>query len=389
MAKTVQAQCGHCQKTFRLRKDQLNREVLCPHCRTITKISPQSEAGAKAARALRAGKAERGSGGAKKPSTIRRPIKLQGGIRNRSVAIVWAVLLGMGLIAAVITMLFVFGNRNAGTEGVPASPTPPTPIAVGPGPRPHTSTVPTASPGDDALQGPPPAGTSAAPGPASPGTSVGQGTGVGPDTARRPEAPEVEVHIVRPLPGYADDTCTYAVGRVTNRGHQTIAALRISVPLMESKDEPAVGTAVADILNLPPGHTAPVVAELRHPAGVRPMAWASGQVEFEPEGVPTQLPPLEVVGAVAMPSPNDVELSGLIRIDVKNHGEVEIKAMLITALLMDSKGKIVGAVKTGATKTIQPGATEEVTVQWENCSSTLVKAVDAWAQPFYYKQPSD
>jgi len=390
MAKTVGAQCGHCRKNFRLREDQLNREVRCPHCRTIVKIAPQTEAGVEAARALRgtgAGKAAGGSGESEKPLTIHRPVSVQGGIRNRSLAIVWAVLLGLGFIAAIIIMVVVFKDRNMGSEPTPTSSASSTPIAQGPTTGTGTPSAPGAVPATGTtaapLAGSPVGGTPGAPSPASPGT------GVGPVTEWRPETPQVEVTIARPIRGYFDDTCTYAVGRVTNRGSQTVPALRVSVLLMESKDGADVGTAVADILNLPPGHTAPVVAELRHPEGVRAMAWAPGQVEFEPEGVPTQLPPLEVVGAVPMPSPNQVELSGLIRIHVTNHGAVEVKEMLVTALLVDGKGKIVGALKAGATKTIQPGATEEITVEWQNCSSTLVKAVDAWAQPFYYKHTSE
>jgi len=377
MPKTVEAQCGQCRKHFRLREDQLNLEVRCPHCRTIVKISAKTEAGVEAAKALHETKP------GEKPLTIHRAANVQGGIRNRNLAIVWAVLLGLGLIGAIIGIVVVFGNRGPGfTAQQPSVGTPGTSIARG------------RATGTGGSAAPPATGSASAPGQASPTAGTPGGT-EGPTAAStalqpgqewHPAAPEVEVHIARPLRGYFDETCTYAVGRITNRGNQTISAVRVTVLLMETKEGPDVGTAVADILNLPPNHTAPVVAELRHAEGVRAMAWAPGEIEFHPEGVPTQLPPLEVVDAVPLPSPNQVELSGLIRFHVMNHGQVEVKELLVTALLVDAKGKIVGAVKTGATQTIQPGATEEVTVEWQNCSSTLVKAADVWVQPLFYIQ---
>ncbi|MBL7141266.1 MAG: hypothetical protein ISS74_10195 [Planctomycetes bacterium] len=389
MAKTVDAQCGRCRKRFRLRHDQLNREVRCPHCKTIVKISPKTEAGAEAAKALRgsgSAKAARGTGPGEKPLVIHRAANVQGGIRNRSLAIVWAVLIGLGFIGAVIAMILVFGKRDTGPSTSPRTGTQGTPIARGRTTGTGGPTVPptTGWAGAPSQEAPTAGGT-----PGGTDGPTAAGTALQPGQEWTPAAPEVEVHISRPLGGYFDDTCTYAVGRITNRGTVTVLAVRVTVPLMESREGPDVGTAVADILNLPPGHTAPVVAELRHGEGVRAMAWAPGQIEFNPEGVPTQLPPLEVVDAVPLPSPNQVELSGLIRIHVKNHGAVEVKEMLVTALLVDGKGKIVGALKAGATQTIQPGDTEEVTVEWQNCSSTLVKAVDVWAQPFYYKQKSE
>jgi len=379
MAKTVEAQCGYCRKRFRLRPNQLDRQVRCPHCKTVVRIHGRTETAEEAVRAL---KAEGGPPSG--PVASQRPgATSQAAVRSRSLAIVWAALLAVALGAVIVGLVVVF--RDDGGPGKAAG--------AGGG---------TVSAGDAAVGGA--VGGSVGDGSVGDGSvgngSVGEGAVGGgavdlPDAAGsassggqpwQPDTAPMTADIKRVLRGYADETVTYAVGHVTNNTKEMIPSIRIVVSLRVSEGGEKVGDATAVILNLPPKHTAPIVAECRHEAGVRAKYWMLSTWEMNPGGVPSDLPPLEARNAVPVGDPNSVEPTGLVRAMVTNHGKVAVKDILMSALLLDEKGRIVGAARHRASRKIEPDATEEVEIEWRHTAGTLVRNVEVWVQPHFYQK---
>ena len=81
MADVCRVQCKVCGKEFKLRPNQLGREVRCPYCKAICKILPQTETAREAAEALRGEVPEH------RPVTTHRQVVMpRGGVRHRSVA---------------------------------------------------------------------------------------------------------------------------------------------------------------------------------------------------------------------------------------------------------------------------------------------------------------
>jgi hypothetical protein len=294
------------------------------------------------------------------------------GIRTKSLAIVWAVILALALGGVVTGLVIVLKDYDApggaAAEGAGA-----------------------ANPGSGGTTPPSTAGTGTGIPPTVPGTGTGEGTAEGEDGQKPTTAgPDVvgevlTVDIVRLLRGYSGETVTYAVGHVTNNSQEVIPALKIDVGLWLSEDGERVGTATAIILNLPPKYTAPVVAECRHNPGVRARYWMLEAWDPSPAGVPRNLPPLETSGAVPLGDPNSVEPTGLIQAQVTNNGEVAVKDMLMYALLLDEKGKIVGAARHRASTKIEPGDSGEVEIEWRHTAGTLVRNVEVWTQPYFYQ----
>jgi len=291
---------------------------------------------------------------------------LKGGVRSRSVAIVWAVLIGLALVGVTVGLVAVFGGGTAPEEVAEQA---------------H-GTAERAAGAPDAAGAPTTTTTGA-------GTGAGRVPGPGAPlepAAWTPQAEAVFVDIKRLLYGYRDETATYAVGRVTNKSGEIIRALRITVGLWESEQGEKVGDATAIILNLPPKYTAPVVAMCEHARGVRPRYRMPATVEIHPAGVPLNLPRLETSHAIPVGDPNAVELSGLIEAHVTNHGEVPVKDMVMAALLLDEKGMVVGAANRRVSEEIDPGETKKVVIDWRHCATTRVKAVEAWVQPHFYPE---
>ena len=354
MAKTVEAQCGYCRKRFRLRPDQLDREVRCPHCKTIVRIHPRTETAQDAVRAMRAE-----GGPSHRPPASRRPGAMsQAAVQNRSLAVVWAGMLAVALGAVIVGLFVVFRDyEGPGEEG---------------GADRETASAGNAASGN------------AGGGDAGGADLGGAVWGVG--QAAQPGTSPVTADIKRLLRGYGDETLTYAVGHVTNNTEEMISSIRIEVGLWESEDGKKVGDATALILNLPPKHTAPIVAECRHDPGVRAKYWLLQTWDTNPIGVPRDLPPLEARNPVPVGDPNSVEPTGLIRTMVTNHGKVPVKDILMAALLLDEKGQIVGAARHRASQKIEPDATEEVEIEWRHTAGTLVRNVEVWVQPHFYQE---
>ncbi|MFO8013852.1 MAG: hypothetical protein R6X20_11185 [Phycisphaerae bacterium] len=352
MAKTAEAQCGYCRKRFRLRPDQMDREVRCPHCKTVVRIHPRTETAQEAARALRADSGSSGRPSGRSSSDRRTPVVSHAGVQSRNLAVVWAVLLAVALGAVVVGLVVVFRNYGGPAgEGGPAS--------------------------------------SEAAGGAAGGVETGldgMPTAVDAGQAWQPPDAPITADIKRLLRGYGEETVTYAVGHVTNNTEEMIPTILIEVGLWLSEDGEKVGDATAVILNLPPKHTAPIVAECKHGPGVRAKYWMLQTYDTSPVGVPRDLPPLEARNPVPVGDPNSVEPIGLIRAMVTNHGKVPVKDVLVMALLLDEKGRIVGAAKQRDTQKIEPGATEEVEIEWRHTAGTLVRNVEVWVQPHFYQE---
>lgn len=346
MPETVQAQCGFCQKRFRLRPDQLNREVRCPHCKTIVKITQRTETAAAAVEAIR---------DAPRPdrpvASSRRGAMAQVAMRNKNVTIVWLVLVGVGFIGVLIGLFFVFGR--GGEHLMPT---------VGGDLTGHhfqRDKVVGSTPGEAAF----------------------------PEAAPRRPAPVpqrelVQVKVERLLRGYKDETVTYAVGHVRNNTDNLIRSMKVVVGLYD-KDEKPLGDAVGILINIPPKYTVPLVAEWTHEQGVRSTRWALAGWETEPTGVPRELPRLEASDPWPKRDPNSVAPEGEVSASVTNHGAVPVRDMDMIVILLDTKGRIVGAAKSAVTKEIKPEASEEVSIRWTHCAGTLVSSAEVWVQPQY------
>jgi hypothetical protein len=165
-----------------------------------------------------------------------------------------------------------------------------------------------------------------------------------------------------------------------------IPAILIEVGLWLSEDGDKVGDATAVILNLPPKHTAPIVAECKHEQGVRAKYWMLQTHDTSPVGIPRDLPPLESRNPVPIGDPNRGETGGLIRTMVTNHGKVPVKDVLVMALLLNEKDEIVGAARQRDTQKIAPEETEEVEIEWRHTVGRLVRNVEVWVQPHFYQE---
>lgn len=353
MPETVQAQCGFCQKRFRLRADQLNREVRCPHCKTIVKITQRTETAAAAVEAIR---------DAPRPdrpvASSRRGAMAQVAMRNKNVTIVWLALLGVGFIGVLIGLFVVFGRR--GEHFMPN---------VGGDLTGHhfqRDKVVGSTPGEAAFPGA--------------GATVPEGAPRRPAPA--PQRELVQVKVERVLRGYKDETVTYAVGHVRNNTDDLIRSMKVVVGLYD-KDEKPLGDAVGILINIPPKYTVPLVAEWTHEQGVRATRWALAGWETEPTGVPRELPRLEAGEPWPKRDPNSVAPEGEVSASVTNHGTVPVRDMDMVAILLDTKGRIVGAAKSAVTKEIKPEASAEVSIRWTHCAGTLVSSAEVWVQPQY------
>ena len=345
MPETVQAQCGFCQKRFRLRPDQLNREVRCPHCKTVVKITQRTETATAAVEAIRdAVRPDR-------PVASSRPGAMsQVAMRNKNVTIVWLVLIGVGFIGVLIGLFFVFGR---GGEHL-------MPTVGGDLTGHHFQRDRIVRNGEPEAASP---GAAAAPAPA-------------------PQRELVQVKVERLLRGYKDGTVTYAVGHVRNNTDNLIRSMKVVVGLYD-KDEKPLGDAVGILINIPPKYTVPLVAEWTHEQGVRATRWALAGWETEPTGVPRELPRLEASDPWPKRDPNSVAPEGEVSASVTNHGAVPVRDMDMIVILLDTKGRIVGAAKSAVTKEIKPEASEEVSIRWTHCAGTLVSSAEVWVQPQY------
>jgi phage FluMu protein Com len=259
MADVTEARCGFCGKGFKLRADQLGREVRCPHCKTIVKITPQTEAAREAVQELAP------ATGHKRPVTSRRHVTMpQGGVRNKRLAVFWVVLIFVGLVGAVVAVA-VLGSREwgepddaGGGQGI-----------VGwDGERPSSGE---GFFGLDMKRGPGAgeAGEQARPG--AEGVVPGAET-LMPRREGSAYGDKVDVEVLTLIHGIKYGTRTYAVGWVTNKTETAMASVEVFVDMLDQNEKP-LGKAFALVKNLGRREEAPFVAEWDHEEGEVASRW--------------------------------------------------------------------------------------------------------------------
>lgn len=316
MADVFRAQCKVCGKEFKLRPNQLGREVRCPYCKTICKILPQTETAREAAEALRGEVPER------RPVTTHRQVVMpRGGVRHMSVAVVWVMLIGVVAIGLVV-LLVVMARR-------------PQPMAP--------------TPGSGAV------GAAGTPGTATPGTS-----------AVAPTAVAFDLEIEKLVQGIQNGTRTYAVGTLTNSTSAMIREVEVKVGILDAQEK-ELGQAKARVRDLKPGEKAPVVAVWEHDPEVRGVKWVPNYdvLTTPPAGPPTNL-------AIAsdpwfQPDAGSSEGTGKIVTDVKNQGVQAVSAVEVTAVMRGADGQVIGAARDVVRVTIMPGETKPVEIRYERC----------------------
>lgn len=356
MSPAVSVQCGMCHRRFKCPPDLHDRQVRCPYCKTVVRIPASSDAGRQAVEAMSDIIAREKADREKRPLTARH----HGGpppvaVRSKNVAIVSLVLVAVGLIAAAVALVIVFGRGGPGGA------------TGGPGilriskrsPFQSNESGPT-SPGADATQ---PGGPAAA----------------APPAPMKPVPEPLTVKVERLIGGYKDETVTYVVGRVTNNTTALLLVAKVIISLSD-KDDKELGEATAILLNLPPGEAAPFVAEWEHAEGVIGKKWFPGY-QLNPAGVPQELPAITTEYPVPMRDQNSMATTGWIRVLVTNQGTLPVPSVMVHALLLDEARKVVGAVRVQVDKDLPPKKQVEIRVPWTQCAGHLVYSAEVWVQP--------
>jgi hypothetical protein len=371
MDEGVVESCGFCGKQFRLRPDQMNREVQCPHCKAITK--PLALAVTPGADIF----------GGPRPHTPRRaPARLpyqvalaKSGARKNTFAIVWIILLVLASAGLAVLVKVMIDQRESLTPPPPVK----APIVVAvqaplSTPDPDKTTTAAAS-GKAALK---PAGKTSA-------TAAADTAKAAKDAADVEVDGTVDIGVFKlHSPG---DRLGLAAGKLVNHTGKVIKVLRIIVPI-NSKEGVEIGKATAVILNIPRGATIPFVAEWEHGEsefGV--LARGGATYSIGDAGDPLGGMP-EVLTENAYPSPdrNSITASGEVHLFVTNKGQTDLRDIEVSALLLDEKGNVAGAAKgrvvlPKSTTALKPAQSVECSIPWNNCTENLVRSVEVWAQP--------
>ncbi len=363
MADPVSARCGLCGKGFKLRPEQLGREVRCPHCKTIVVIEKQTDAAREAIEAL----GEQAA--AKRPVTAHRQVRLpRGGVRNKGLAIAWVAILA-GVLLIVIIVAAVVATRNeppaegnaagGGTTGRDPYVAPePRVLVYGDGDEEPDE------PPQDGSYWPPPAPATRDAGPAAPGPAGG-------GIAIRPQGS---------LAGLEGGTASYRCGTVHNGRSEPVQGLLIT-SRARGADGTVFGEATALIRHLEPGEEAPFVAVWRHDPGLRPEMWTDDQT-IDPNLVPVPEARVIVDGDVWYdPDRGEYSRTGEIIVPVRNVGRISVRRIEVSAIIYHRDGSVLSAVKTEVGRTLLPGAkAEELRVRYERATRTLIGQVVADAQ---------
>jgi len=355
MSQAVSVQCGMCHRRFKCPPDLHDRPVRCPYCKTVVRIPAPSDAARQAVEAMGDIIAREKADREKRPLTGRAPAPRMMPVRNKNVAIVSLVLVAVGLIAAAVALVMMFGRGGpGGATGGPG--------ILGISKRsPLESSEPRPAPADpDAAQGGGPASAA----PPAPMKSL-------PDP--------LTVKVERLIGGYKDETVTYAVGRVKNNTAALLRVVKVIISISD-KDDKELGEATAIILNLPPGEAVPFVAEWQHAEGVIGKKWFPGY-EVNPAGVPQELPAITTEDPVPMRDQNSMATTGWIRVLATNQGALPVPSVMVHALLLGEGGKVVGAARVQVDKNLPPKQQVEIRVPWTQCAGHLVHATQVWVQP--------
>ena len=227
MPETMPVQCGACLKRFRIRQDQVNRVVRCPHCKTVARIEAELQAPLAPA-ALNPAVAEIVAAKRAEPEMARPRPAVVTGLRSKNVAIIWAAVLG-GLVVVAIVAVTILASRPP-----PQQPTKAKPIltATTPPPMARASETETAGQVDERSAG---GGRTA-----QAGTAAGANQ---PAVGATEDA--VQFQSIKLIGG--GDYVSYVAGRLTNTTGATIKVLKIVVPINGS-DGKKVGEAAVVLL---------------------------------------------------------------------------------------------------------------------------------------------
>ncbi len=344
MSEYVTAQCGGCGKTFRLSAEQLGRTVQCPHCRALVQIAPPAPAPL-AARAAGARRRPRKSDDEDllKPGSAR----IRGGIRNRSVAIVWVSILGVAVIGLGVLLAGGFLQRWARERSAPEKP-------------------------------------QAAPPPVVSLKGLERGPVKQPNVSH-PDKPDYPVQVEGVLRGgVAGENRTLFCGKVTNATTHVVRAMVITIPVLDASKE-KIGEAKTIIRDLPAGQEAPLVAVCEHDPTVRPAGY--GAPDFQIDSPEAVRPPADLACEGPAWAEEDrlseVTPRGTIAQDVVNRGQAPVSAIEVLVLMRANDDHISGAVveTIRLDQPLMPGG-KPVTLKipYQYTARSAIRTVQVWVQ---------
>ncbi len=366
MADPMRETCGFCGKTFFVKPEQVGREVQCPHCKTKVKIPlPPTRAALEAAQAL-------GDTSRRRPSArprLHAPMP-RGGVRSKSLAIVWAVVLAVAAIGMTIGLALAY--RPSPTSTAPAAP----------GTRSPGGSAPETQEELDRRRSPAPATAEYGP----PPTRVVHAPEPMPEESVRRPAPNVaedgtvRVRVGKLLHGYDGGATSYVAGTVSNQSGEEVRGIQITVAIADSQGNP-LGEAYALVRRLGPGRTAPFVATWEHAPEIRgtsyvpnyeinPALAAGRDAEVKLTAAPW---PVKDSGGVN-------NTTGDIVLSVQNTGSVPVARLDVMAVLYDAEGGVLSAVRESVDDLIMPNQEKEVRVRYERAVSSRLQGVDALVQ---------
>jgi hypothetical protein len=366
--------CESCGKRFRIRSDQMDHDVQCPHCNAvITPIALAETPGDI-------------FDGPLPPAPRRVPSRLpykvmlaKSGGRKYTFAIVWIIFLVLAAGGLAVLVKFKLEERDL-QKAAPPPVKAPVAIAV---------QTPLFTPAPDKTT------TAAASSKTVHKIEEKSGAAAAADAAKAAKDAAADDVLVD---GSVDvgvfklhnpgERLGLAGGKLVNHTGKVIKVLRIVSPI-NSKDGKEIGKATAVILNIPRGATIPFVAEWVHGEGefgvlARGGATYSIADASDPLG---GLPEVVAERGVAIPDlSSEMTSTGDIHLSVTNKGQTELRDIEVSAILLDEKNNVIAAAKgrvvlPKGTTAIKPGETTECSIPWTNCATSLVKSVEVWAQP--------
>jgi predicted Zn finger-like uncharacterized protein len=396
MAETTSVECGLCHKRFRVRQDQLNRKVKCPHCKTIITVHASvsvDPALAEIGRAVTAPTAP-GHRAVSPEQKVMSPGPVVG-VKSKNAALIWISVLGVALVVGIILAIMAVGR--GGCQGPQAGHKDEKIFAKGNSPT--SSGSPTKAGG---LFGQGAGGV-------TPSTTAAGGGG---PVMTKPEAgvagteedtsPAVSAKVARIFT--VGTSQSYVVGRVVVNGGQA-PVLRVTVPILDRKSNRELAKVSTVLLNVPGGKAIPLIIPWNSgDEDVDAVAGKEIKYEINPPDIQPGFPPIEVLNNnpngdlvpedPTFPSPmaradaNDISSSGTITAFLKNTGQMEVRNVEMMALLLDEKHAIVGvargyasrATRTAGPQSLKPRASELMTITWTGCAGSKVATVDVWAQ---------
>jgi hypothetical protein len=274
----------------------------------------------------------------------RTPARFQGGVRSRSVAVVWLVLLVLAMIVAVAALVLVFSRDPTGGEA----------SAPRPGER-GTAGRPRGRAGD---------------------ASTGGGAG-----AVRP--PDVRVRFRGPVRNYEGGVRTLLYGWVRNTGEQHVSAVEVEVSALDAEGKRIGQIAPQVVRDIPPGVEAPFVMTWVHPEGVQSSKW-TWQHRVNPPDLVREPSGLELASAVFLQFERGSRQRGKVAFRVENRGTRDVRVMRAFVHLKDAAGRVIGAAEAELKEGVPAGQGRDVAVEYEDTPQSKIEPpAEVWVQWAY------